>query len=116
MTPKEAATKLYQSSRRSLMAHSLRAVKGQFILNGVDLDIYIRTDRRAGMPEARKGPHSLLHRRWQPAEKREDEAGQARRSGRVKSLIWIHPEASWHLARFCIAHEIYHLLPPVDGT
>ena len=33
---------------------------------------------------------------------------------RVRASIYIHPQANRHLARICIAHELYHLLMELD--
>lgn len=87
------------------MAHALRAVTNKFVRKGIDLDVRVIADMADSIQlmEPRKGATSILLSRF-----RKGLADGER--DRVHALIFIHKFANRHLARVCIAHEVYHLL------
>ncbi|WP_395753796.1 ImmA/IrrE family metallo-endopeptidase [Prosthecobacter sp.] len=77
-----------------------------FKRHGIDLDVNISPDTHGTiLPKfggERKPPSVLLSSYYRPVSK----VGRPR----VVGSIFIHPDANKHLARICIAHEIFHLL------
>lgn len=108
--PAQRAKNLFLQSFASLMAHSVRAVTNEFARNGVELDVRISPDlaNAIHLQAPNRGATSILRtrfrRRTSPTER-----------DRVTAFIFIHKNANKHLARICIAHEIYHLLLELDA-
>lgn len=101
---KTAAKQLYFCALRSLMAHSIRGVENYFTAQAVDLDVAVRVDKRGFLGQR----PSLLLRIAHETPSNPD------RDIRIQASIWLHKDASWHLARFSIAHEIYHLMKELE--
>jgi Zn-dependent peptidase ImmA (M78 family) len=87
------------------MAHTIRAVTNQFAKHLIDLDIRVIADTYSAiqLQAPAQGATSLLRTRLRPR------ANQMERD-RVTAFIYIHKDANKHLARVCIAHELYHLM------
>ena len=104
-SPKDAAKIVFDESTTSLMAHSIRAVKKIFSQNQLDLDVRLIPDNhekgKSILGTGDDAPTSLLSTRCHPI---------IHARGSVVARIFINPNATRHLARFCVAHEIYHLL------
>ena len=103
MDPLEFAKTVYCGSLRSLMAHTIRAVENIFRGNGLGLDVIITR-----MPL--QNLHGTLNTRlggWflQPTNP----------PARVTATIFINEQSSKELARFTIAHEIYHLMIELEN-
>jgi hypothetical protein len=92
------ANEIYAISENALMAHTIRAAKHCFFRKRLGLDIQIEPveddfieGNSISALFSRYFAHAINHRL-------------------VKAKIYIRNDASRPLARFCIAHEIYHLL------
>jgi hypothetical protein len=94
----EFAKKVYCGSLRSLMAHTIRAVENDFRENDLGLDVLITHTDLGNL-------HGALNTRLSGRQ-----ILKVSPVARVTALIFIHEKASKELARFTIAHEIYHLL------
>lgn len=93
------AEEIYQISEKSLMAHTIRAVKQRFMRKQLGVDIQIEPDKD-GVLEGRAVSSLFTRHLISPKI--------------IKAKILIRPDASRALARFCIAHEVYHLLILLD--
>src|SRR5215469_16883288 len=97
-----AAQLVFGESTTSLMAHTIRAVKKIFSSYQLDLDVRLVPDSfHTVLGTDDDSPISILSTRCHPI---------VSARGSVVARIFINPNATRHLARFCIAHEIYHLL------
>ena len=97
MEPLTVAKTIYCGSLRSLMAHTIRTVENNFRLHGLGLDVVIirmPLGDLNGTLNTRLAGRFLL------------QASPIR----VTATIYINERACKELARFTIAHEIYHLL------
>jgi Zn-dependent peptidase ImmA (M78 family) len=97
--PVKHAKFIFEEAFGSLMAHSIRALSNHLLKRGVELDVRIIPDQANAIP----GATSFLRTKFKQKSK-EDE------HDRVIAFIFIHQYANKHLARMCIAHEIYHIL------
>lgn len=91
--PIKAARDIFDESLSALMAHTIRASVNHFRKNGLELDVRIIAD---SYQVVTNGSTSVLKSKLVGKNLRAD--------------IFLHPHANKHLARICIAHEIYHLL------
>ncbi|MCP5520653.1 MAG: hypothetical protein H7A46_03800 [Verrucomicrobiales bacterium] len=107
--PVKHAKLVYEYSLVSMMAHTIRAVQTYFRRKGVLLDVFIEPDisDRIKLCAPGKGATSMLSTRFFPAL-------PTNLPPRVTARIFIHRHANNHLARICIAHEVYHLLLELD--
>ncbi len=108
MTPISAAETIYQESLCALMAHSIRGVTNYFLRHDIELDLVIKADHLGIVERAfpSKGSTSVLMTHCIRV-KRQNGVDKV---SKVKATIFINKDANRHLARICIAHEIYHLL------
>lgn len=110
ITPAESAQKIFDESLMSLMAHTLRGVTNHFVKRAIDIDIRVVADTcdTIRLRGPNQGATSILvtrfRRRNNPLE-----------WDRVRATIFIHKDANKNLARFCIAHEVFHLLLELDS-
>lgn len=107
--PISAAKSVFHESLTSLMAHTIRGVTNHFEKQKIELTVLVTADTRGRInlmaPEV--GATSLLMTNFV---KGVDETTP----NRLLAKIYIHKDANKHLARICIAHEIYHLLLELD--
>jgi hypothetical protein len=105
MEPAQTAEIIFQESCMSIMGHAIRGVINHFHNNAIELHVQVIADTvdaiRLRAPN--EGATSVLY------------ASMIRRQNlrehdRLHAKIFIHKHASKHLARFCVAHELYHLL------
>lgn len=94
---------IFRGSKSSLMAHTIRAVEKLFLENDVALDVLIERDEHGR--RIKGNVVSVLNTRFF--------AGVP--IPRVTANICIHNHATRNLARYCIAHEIYHLILEFRG-
>jgi Zn-dependent peptidase ImmA (M78 family) len=101
-----SAKQIYSDSLDSLMAHTIRATQNYFRRNLLELDVQIRIDRFKTVFGNDSKLFGILETQLIP----KMAGSKLARWGRVDAKIFINPDASKQLARFTIAHEIYHLL------
>ena len=97
--PKTLAKFIFEEAFGSLMAHSIRALSSHLLRRGVELEVRIIPDTANAIP----GSISFLRTTFRPKTRQGEK-------DRVIAYIFIHQYAGKHLARLCIAHEIYHIL------
>lgn len=104
-TPVDAAALVYGEALTSLMAHTIRGIKKLFARELLDLDVKLIPDLgdRIGLLKGHDAPPSIL-------QTRHFDGPWMQSRGRVTANIYIHRHANKHLARLCIAHEVYHLI------
>ncbi|HEX3798384.1 MAG TPA: hypothetical protein VH413_06745 [Verrucomicrobiae bacterium] len=112
INPEKSADNIFQESFSALMAHTIRGVTRHFLKNGIELDVRILVDR-SGLASAggSKAPSIII---IEPSNIK-GVAGGTTKINRVKASIFIHKNANKHLARICIAHEMYHLLLELEA-
>ena len=93
------AVKIFRESALSLMAHTIRGTVNLFRKHGVDLDILVLPDSYGQIPLSERNASVLMRRVV---------GGKIRL--RIEATIFIHKHATKHLARICIAHEVFHLI------
>jgi hypothetical protein len=113
MTPITAAEDIYVEALGSLMAHTVRGVTNYFLRHRVELDLTIKTDHTGIIQLAVPGKDCTSVLMTHPVKVKM--ANGAEKVSRVKATIFVHKDANKHLARICIAHEIYHLLLELDA-
>jgi len=92
------------------MAHTIRGIVNHFRKRHIELDVRVIPDTYGIIPlnAPREGTTSVMMSKFvQRAAKTERD--------RLYASIFIHQNANKHLARVCIAHEIYHLLLELDA-
>lgn len=94
------------------MAHTLRAVFNHFYKKGIVVDILVVADTANAILPRSPTPGATGLLRTQLSSRRSEEGGQF---DRVIAWIYIHKDANRHLARICIAHEIYHLVMELNA-
>lgn len=108
--PENCAITLFKESLTSLMAHTIRALFNHYYKKGIAIDVIIIADTANSIlplsPTA--NATTMLRTHLTPA-------SSPREKARVTAWIYIHKDASRHLARFCIAHEIYHLVLELEA-
>lgn len=97
------ALKVYEISKHSLMAHSIRAVKKLFESKEVGLDVFIFPESGRYTSAERPRPLSNIKIAFYS-----NDAVFA--EGRVKATIRVFDIANPYTARLCVAHELYHLI------
>jgi hypothetical protein len=109
MMPVEQANVIFERSLVSLMAHTIRAMTNHFLDRGIELDVRVIADTANAihLTAPNQGATSLLRTRLR-------RGTQPQERDRVIASIYIHKDANKHLARICIAHELYHLLLEMD--
>jgi hypothetical protein len=102
--PITCAEEIYSESLSALMAHSIRGVQNYFRKERLNLELRVVADVYDIMAfkSPDQGATSLLQVRHFE--------GSTSVMPRVEAMIFIHRHANKHLARICIAHEIYHLI------
>ncbi|MGD0260656.1 MAG: hypothetical protein ABSD29_12625 [Verrucomicrobiota bacterium] len=110
--PEKYAKLFFNESIGSLMAHSLRAVFNHFYKRGIAVELLIIADTaNAILPMSpTEGATSLLRTNLYSRHTKDNH-----QHDRVVAWIFIHKDANRHLARMCIAHEIYHLLMELNA-
>ncbi len=97
---------IYNESQVALMAHSIRGAVNYFRKreHRVDLGVWVIADliNRINLNAPEKGLTSILETQFVK--------GVGAEFDRLIAKIYIHRDANKHLARICIAHELYHLL------
>lgn len=104
-----SAKTVFDEAFVSLMAHTIRGVINQFRKAGIELDVRVMPDTigMLKLKAPKQGATSFLLSRLVKGAKVPER-------DRLYASIYIHQEANKHLARICIAHEIYHLLLELD--
>jgi hypothetical protein len=110
--PEQNAKNLFRESLSSLMAHTLRAVFNHFYKKGVVVDVLVIADTANAILPRSPTPGATGLLRTQLSSRRTDDGAQL---DRVTAWIYIHKDANRHLARICIAHEIYHLVMELNA-
>jgi hypothetical protein len=110
MDPLAAAAEIFGESTRSMMAHTIRGTVNHFRRQHLELDIKVFPDTYGTIlkTNGHSSPASILRTGFHAG-------AQAPMRGRVTADIAIHKDANHHLARICIAHEIYHLLCELEN-
>jgi hypothetical protein len=104
--PEECAKVMFRESLGSLMAHTLRAVFNHYYRRGIVVDILIIADTANSILSRSPIPNATSMLRTQLSHRRVD----GTQHDRVTAWIFVHQDANKHLARICVAHEIYHLV------
>jgi Zn-dependent peptidase ImmA (M78 family) len=110
ISPIDQAAIIFDESRNSLMAHTIRGAVNHFRHKGLELDVRViaDTNNMIGLLAPGRGVTSILRTRLQ-------RAAAAGQRDCVVTSIFIHKDANRHLARICVAHELYHLLMELDA-
>jgi hypothetical protein len=114
LIPLTESKAVFDESLVALMAHSVRGVVNRFRKHFIELDICVIADTinviKLKAPSA--GATSVLVTNFVRGTR-----GPVRgcERDRVYAKIYVHREANKHLARVCIAHEIYHLALELDS-
>ena len=97
--PLKAALDIFNESLSSLMAHTIRASVNYFRLRGgLELDVRIIADT---YDRITLGATSVLKSKLVDGRN-------------LRADIFLHKHANRHLARICIAHELFHLLMELE--
>lgn len=109
ISPLDAAKLVFDESLTSLMAHTIRGVTNYFEKERIELTVLIAADmhEQIKLRGPDKGATSLLMTNFVK--------GPDGAPSRLLAKIYIHKNANKHLARVCIAHEIFHLLLELDA-
>lgn len=91
------------------MAHSIRGTINYFLCNHIDLSVQVIADtvNAINLQDPSCGATSVLRTKYTPP------ASEGARA-HVGAQVFIHRDANKHLARLCIAHELYHLILELD--
>jgi hypothetical protein len=109
INPIDSANLIFEEALGSLMAHTLRGITNHFRKELIELDILVRPDAYGIIPlrAPKEGTTSIIMTKFVPKRTKTD-------LNRLYAAIFIHKDANHHLARVCIAHEVYHLLLELD--
>lgn len=107
--PTKAATAIFDESLGSLMAHSIRGLKNYAYSKRVLIDVFIISDKYGVLGFTVNKPSMLKCRLVHPPTL----SGYVGAS-RVDAKIHVHRYANKMLARFCVAHELFHLIEIID--
>lgn len=102
LDPLTAAKAVFKGSLGSIMAHTIRGAKNIFRNANLELDlkIYADTHRTIFRDDSSPSTASVLM--------------SSLSGNRLSAQIFIHRHANKHLARICVAHEVFHLLEEMD--
>jgi hypothetical protein len=108
LDPKTMAAQIYKEACGSLMAHTIRGIKNHFYKKGIVLEVLVIRDRQNLVFKTAPNKASVLVTKFfakHPPDPRD----------RVRAHIYIRGTANHHLARLCIAHEMFHALLALEA-
>ncbi len=101
LEPITSAKQIFTEATNTLLAHSIRGTQNYFMRFSVSLDVRVVADT-FGVIGLNSSRPSILQTRHLFA--------SGGRLDTVIATIFIHRDANTHLARYCIAHSLFHLL------
>ena len=108
--PIESAGLIFSEALGALMAHTIRGVTNHFRKERVDLAVRVMPDNYGLIPlrAPREGTTSIIMSQFIPRRYKTY-------PDNLDASIFIHKDANKHLARVCIAHEVFHLLLELEA-